>query len=119
MPRSRYSKSARKPGVHWAAVATSWLNAQSLVLDIISSRADRVRDYSSGGGWLSRPVEVRRPQGGQLLQDAGKVRGPTADRDDRPGNMRGPVGREARHAIGALPGRTDRRSWGALLTPLD
>src|SRR5258708_25567211 len=109
MPRSRYSKSARKPGVHWAAVATSWLNAQSLVLDIISSRADRVRDYSSGGGWLSRPVEVRRPQGGQLLQDAGKARGPTVDPDDRAGNMPGPAGREERHEIGALLGRTDRR----------
>src|SRR6266567_9134561 len=117
MPRSRYSKISRKPGVHWAAVATSCLNCQSLVSDIVSSRADRVRYYSSRGVWLSRRERRAGRMADQPLQDTGVVRGPAVDRDDRAGDVRGPVGREERHEIGALLGRADRRVGGDQLPP--
>src|SRR5882672_3946393 len=102
MPRSRYSKISRKPGVHWAAVATSCLNCQSLVSDIVSSRADRVRYYSSCGVWLSRRERRAGCMADQPLQDPGVMRRTTVDRDDRTGDMRGPLRREERHEIGAL-----------------
>src|SRR5580704_18613715 len=63
MPRSRYSNISRKPGVHLAEVETLWLNVQSLVSDMISSRADRARDYSPSGVSLSRAASARPPPG--------------------------------------------------------
>src|SRR5947207_2813642 len=48
MPRSRYSNISRSPGVHSADAAASWLNVQSLVLDMISSHAARMRHLRMG-----------------------------------------------------------------------
>src|SRR6266702_2258303 len=75
MPRSRYSKISRRPGVHLAAVAASTPNVQSLVSDIISSCAGRTRYYSFSGIVLSRR-ERRAPR----MADP-----PPPDRDEVPG----------------------------------
>src|SRR3954462_10377354 len=100
MPRSRYSKISRKPGVHSAAVATSWLNFQSLVSDMTSPvqiARDIIRPAASR--CRERPGSARRIA---ALQDPAEVRGSAVDRHDRPGDVRGPVGREEGHEIGAL-----------------
>src|SRR6187551_2397564 len=106
MPRSRYSKISRKPGVHSAAVATSWLNFQSLVLDMISPvQIARDSIHPAASRCRGRPRRARRIA---ALQDPAEVRRPAVDRHDGPGDVRGPVGGEERHEIGALLGRADR-----------
>src|SRR5260370_5328493 len=118
MPRSRYSNISRKPGVHLAEVATSWLNAQSLVLDMISSvkiARDIIHPAAShcrGGHRCGRGIAAR-----VALQHPSIVRRPAVDRDDRPGNVRCPVGREESDEIAALLGRANRWIGGDQFLP--